>query len=149
MDGTARAAPAMTAAEFDALIHATLPIVVFLGLATVSLDNGVAVVRLPYSAKLLRPGGTHGGPAMMTLIDVAMYGAILSLRGDQGGALTTHLSTFFLQRPPAADLFCRCRIIGIDAARAVGAATVYAEGCEGNALCTATCTYALPSLASK
>ena len=149
MTGAAQNPPAMTVEQFTELIVSTLPVVAFFGIRADKLERGVAIVRLPYSARLLRPGGTHGGPAMMTLIDVAMYGAILSLRGDQGGALTTHLSTYFLQRPPAVDLLAHCRIIGIDATSAVGKATVYPDGGETTVLCAATCTYALPSSAKR
>lgn len=136
--------PRITIDRFKTLLAGTTPMAAFLRLEPERIDHGHAVVRLPFSPAVLRPGGTHGGPALMALIDFAMYAAVLSVAGEDPRPLTTQLATEFLRRPPNRDLLADCRIIGIDGTLAVGRIAVHAEGEEDTPVCTATCTYALP-----
>jgi len=138
-------APArITPERFNALLAAGTPLAAFFGLRAERIEHGMALVRLPFSPAVLRPGGSHGGPSLMALADVAMYAAVLSLVGDDPRPLTTQLSIDFLRRPPNRDLLGRCRLLGADSMLAVGTVTVFPEGDESLVIGASTCTYALP-----
>ena len=59
---------------------------------------GTARLRLRYSDRNLRPGGTISGPAMMALADYAMYAVVLAHIGPVALAVTTNLSNNFLRK---------------------------------------------------
>jgi acyl-coenzyme A thioesterase PaaI-like protein len=73
----------ITAAEFEALLREGAPFAAALGVETVELTAERAVFRLPYRADFLRPGGTISGPMMMSLADLAIYGAVLAAVGKK------------------------------------------------------------------
>jgi acyl-coenzyme A thioesterase PaaI-like protein len=110
---------------------------------------GEAWSRIAFSAAALRPGGTHSGPALMALIDMCMYAAVLGATGEDPRPLTTNVAVTFLRRAPACDLIARCKLLSRDSDFAVGSIVVYPEGNETEIVCTSTCTYALPPRASK
>jgi acyl-coenzyme A thioesterase PaaI-like protein len=134
----------ISVARFNELLSATIPTAGFFNIQAEVIEPGVAILRLPYSDKLLRPGSTHAGPSMMTLIDLAMYAAVLSLDSDCTSSLTTQLSVNFLERPPATDLLAECCILGADDLSAVGRVSLFPHNDPTNIVCTATCTYAIP-----
>lgn len=135
----------MSVPEFNALLRDTIPTAGFFGIEAESIAEGSAVLRLSYSERLLRPGGTHGGPSMMALADLAMYAAVLSLNAGSTGALTTQLSVNFLARPPATDLLAECRIIVAHELSVVGRISVFPGSDATNIVCTSICTYSIPS----
>ncbi|MGB0695639.1 MAG: PaaI family thioesterase [Rhodospirillaceae bacterium] len=97
--------------DLQALIDRDLPLCGLFGITTVSLGDGVAVLRMDAGPVALRPGGTVSGPAMMALADVAMYGAVLSRIGLVPLAVTTDLTTHFLRKPEPGPLWARARIL--------------------------------------
>ena len=107
------------------------------------------MVTLTFSEAALRAGGTFSGPALMALIDMCMYAAVLGASGDDPRALTINIAITFLRRPPGRDLIAHCRLLSRDSDFVVGSIIVYPEGDEANAVCTSTCTYALPPDASQ
>ncbi|XSC47526.1 PaaI family thioesterase [Bradyrhizobium sp. RDT10] len=131
-------------AKFNVLMLETIPAAEFFGIRAGSIEPGLARLGLSYSPRLLRPGGSHSGPSIMAMIDLAMYAAILSVQPECTGALTTQLSVNFLRRPPAADLIAECRILSIDDLAAVGTCKVFPETEPDQVVCVSTCTYALP-----
>jgi uncharacterized protein (TIGR00369 family) len=75
------------------------PWVLDLGLAVESVDTaGVAVVRLPWSARLARQGGGLSGQAMMAAADTATVLAVSAARGGFVPMTTVQQSISF-QRP--------------------------------------------------
>lgn len=105
---------------------------------------GTARVRMRASDDMLRPGGTVSGPAMFTLADVAIYIAILGVRGaDALQAVTSNLSISFLARPEPRDLVAEVRILKIGKRLAFGEAAIYSDGKE-EMVAHATATYAMP-----
>lgn len=135
----------ITVERFAELLTIGTPLVTYLGIRPERMAYGFALLRLPFSETLLRPGGTHGGPSLMALADVAMYGVVLSVFGDDPRPLTTQLAIDFLRRPPNRDLLAEGRLLSIDDTLAVGTITVFAEGDESTPVCISTCTYALPA----
>ena len=147
MNTTRQAKAPINADRFNALLAETTPLAAVLGIRAERIGVGVAWSRITFSAAVLRPGGTYSGPALMALVDMCMYAAVLGTTGEDLRALTTNLSITFLRRPPARDLIARCRLLNRNPELAVGLIVVYPEGDEDDEaeiVCTSTCTYAFP-----
>lgn len=74
------------------------PWVLDLGLVPEEVGDGTAVLRLPWSDRLVREGGALSGQALMAAADTAV---VLAVSGAKGGFVpmtTVQLSTTF-QRP--------------------------------------------------
>ena len=138
MNTTRQAKAPINADRFNAILAETTPLAAVLG---------IRAERITFSAAVVRPGGTYSGPALMALVDMCMYAAVLGTTGEDLRALTTNLSITFLRRPPARDLIARCRLLNRSPELAVGLIVVYPEGDEDDEaeiVCTSTCTYAFP-----
>ncbi|MFI4987714.1 MAG: PaaI family thioesterase [Alphaproteobacteria bacterium] len=133
----------MTAAEFQLLIDRDLPLGHWLGFRAEALAEGTARIRLPFKPALVRPGGTIAGPAMMALADCAMYGAVLSLKGEAIMAVTSNLSVHFLRAPGAADLIAEAALLRLGRRLAVIEVTLTSAG-DPKPVAHVTGTYALP-----
>jgi uncharacterized protein (TIGR00369 family) len=131
--------------HFNRLLAETTPAATFLGIRAERIEDGEAWARLGLSKSALRAGGTYSGPALMALIDVCMYAALLGAIGDDPRPLTTNMTVNFLNRPPARDVLAHCKLLSRDSCFAVGSIIVYPENEEEEAFCTSTCTYALPA----
>ena len=138
--------PALTLAEFDELIRVGVPMVGLLGCRVEALSYGGCTVRLPFSPQILRPGGTVGGPAMMALADIALYGVVLSMIGRVELAVTTDLAIRFLSKPEPGDLVATGRMLKLGRRLAVGEVLIANAGVD-EPVAHATGTYALPSAA--
>lgn len=137
----------ITAAEFQAIIHEKLPFVQALAPEIVVLHPERTVVRLPYQENFLRPGGTIGGPLLMMLADLAVYGAVLSAEGPLDQAVTSSLTINFLRLPPPGDLIAEARLIKLGRRLAVGVVELYSA--EGNEMVAhVSATYSLPPACS-
>ena len=102
-----------------------------------------ARMRLVYSERNLRPGGTLSGPSMMALADLALYVAILANAGPVALAVTTSLSFNFLRKPEPRDLLADVRLLKLGRRLAVGEVSLTSEGSD-DLVCHATGTYSLP-----
>ena len=74
-------------------------------------DRGNLLIRLPIDDSHMRPGGTVSGPTMMTLADVGVFLALLSVLGPVGNAVTTNMSINFMRRPGKRDLLGETRLL--------------------------------------
>ncbi|MEN0108020.1 MAG: PaaI family thioesterase, partial [Pseudomonas sp.] len=61
----------MTAEQVQTLIRMGVPMAGDIGLCIDQLDADSAYARVPFQAKLVRPGGTVSGPTIMALADAA------------------------------------------------------------------------------
>ena len=77
----------------------------------VSCSPGVCTVRAPYQPLLDRPGGIVSGLTYMGVADVAMWLAIMTLRGPQESWVTSDLKTAFLKSARQEDIFCSARVL--------------------------------------
>jgi uncharacterized protein (TIGR00369 family) len=106
--------------------------------------HGGCRLRLPYSDKSLRPGGTVSGPIMMALADFTMYVAVLSAIGWVPLAVTTNLTINFLKRPAARDLIAEARLIKLGKRLAVGEVGIRSDGMD-ELVAHVTSTYSIPA----
>ncbi len=101
-------------------------------------------VRQAIEHKHLRPGNTVAGPVLMAVADVALYLAILAIKGPVALAVTTSLNINFLRKPAAdKDILGDCRLIKIGKRLVIGEVFVYSEG-DPEAVAHVTGTYSIP-----
>jgi uncharacterized protein (TIGR00369 family) len=134
----------ITISELEALTRAELPLAGQLGLRVERLDPGSAIVRLPFSNDLNRPGGTISGPAMMALADFSMYAVVLSTDRSLRMAVTTNLNINFLRKPGPADLIADARALKIGKRLAVLEVTIRSDGSD-DPVAHVTGTYSIPA----
>jgi uncharacterized protein (TIGR00369 family) len=140
----AAAAPSrISADEFFAVMRDLVPFVGQLQIRVQSLGSGTISLVMPPSDLLLRPGGTIAGPAQMALVDVAMYGLVMSRLGRVELAVTTSLSINFLRRPEPAAITAQGRLLKLGKRLAVGDVTLHSEGIA-EPVAHAVVTYSLP-----
>jgi uncharacterized protein (TIGR00369 family) len=95
--------------------------------AVQSCAAGECTVRVPYSPLHERPGNIVNGIIIMGSADVAMWLAIMTLRGTGEDWVTTDLKTAFLRSARAEDVFCTARVLKLGKKTAYGIAE-----CRGN-----------------
>ena len=138
--------PAMSLAEFEALCRDEAPFCELFGFRLERFDETGAVVRLPFTPALIRPGGTIAGPALMALADFAVYAALLARIGRVPLAVTTGLTINFLRKAAAVDVLAEARLLKLGRRLAVGEVTMTAVG-DHQPAAHVTATYAIPSAA--
>ncbi|BAT60520.1 thioesterase superfamily protein [Variibacter gotjawalensis] len=113
------------------------------GISIEDLGYGTATIRQALRKHVLRPGNTISGPAMMTLVDVAMYVGLLGAIGWVPLAVTTNLTINFLRKPTAADVLAKAKMLKLGKTLVTGEVLLYSEGSD-DLVAHATCTYAIP-----
>ncbi|MES2819368.1 MAG: PaaI family thioesterase [Pseudomonadota bacterium] len=136
---------ALTAEQVQALIRAGVPMAEDIGLCIDHLDAQRVLARVPFQAKLVRPGGTLSGPVIMALADAAMYAVVLGRLGRVEMAVTANLNINFLARPAPVDLLAEARILRLSRRQAVCEVSLYSCGAEDQLVAHVTGTYALPA----
>lgn len=134
----------LTAEDVQALIRAGLPMADDLDLRIDRLDEQGVLARVPFHAKLVRPGGTLSGPTLMALADAAMYAVVLGRLGRVEMAVTSNLNINFLIKPQPVDLFADARILRLSRRQAVCEVGLYSAGSSDELVAHVTGTYALP-----
>ncbi len=134
----------LTAGEVQALIRAGLPMAEDIDLHIDRLDGESVLARVPFQAKLVRPGGTLSGPTIMALGDAAMYAMVLGRLGRVEMAVTSNLNINFLVKPRPVDLLAEARILRLSRRQAVCEVSLYSAGNEDELVAHVTGTYALP-----
>tara|TARA_Y100001951_G_scaffold31907_1_gene24979 strand:+ start:1466 stop:1828 length:363 start_codon:yes stop_codon:yes gene_type:complete len=108
------------------------------------LDEAGVLARVPFHAKLVRPGGTLSGPTIMALGDAAMYAVVLGRLGRVEMAVTSNLNINFLVKPQPVDLLAEASILRLSRRQAVCEVSLYSAGNEAELVAHVTGTYALP-----
>lgn len=134
----------LTAGQVQALIRAGVPMAEDIELRIDQLDGNQALVRVPFNARLVRPGGTLSGPTIMALADAAMYAVVLGRLGRVEMAVTANLNINFLAKPAPVDLLAAARILRLSRRQAVCEVQLYSQGAEDDLVAHVTGTYALP-----
>ena len=137
--------PAISVAEFNEIIQADLQWAFDMGMHADGIGEGMAVLRLPYHASMLRPGGVISGPMMMALADACMFAVALSVIGQVKLAVTTSFNINFLHRASPGDLLAEGRVLKLGKRLVVCEVTVHSEG-HDRPVAHATGTYSIPPL---
>jgi uncharacterized protein (TIGR00369 family) len=109
----------------------------------VELGDRTASVRLRHHDRMLRPGGTVSGPALMALADLAMWVAVLGMVGPVAMTVTTHLDIDFLRFVGPHDVVADVRLLKLGQRLAVGEVLMTADGAT-EPCARASLTYAIP-----
>jgi acyl-coenzyme A thioesterase PaaI-like protein len=118
-----------TMAELDAVLKATRFVDPY-GFRVLSCAPGVCELSLPFHPSLERPGGIINGIALMGAADVAMWLAIMTLRGSAEQWVTADLKTAFLKSGRSEDVVCTARVLKLGARSAYGTAECRASGAD-------------------
>jgi uncharacterized protein (TIGR00369 family) len=135
----------ITVGEFLQLLRqGTPPATAATPVEVVTLERGLAVLRVMTGSSDLRPGGTVAGPVIFWLADLAMYAAVMSAIGNVPLAVTTDATIHFLRRPRAGALTARARVLKVGARLVVGEVQVAHEGEDEAPVAHAVMTYSRP-----
>lgn len=129
----------------DALTEllAKVPMAVHLNIRVDHIRKGAVRMIMPYGPHLSRPVDTVSGPAMMTLADVALWGAVLSMAGAQEMVVTTNLNMNFLRMPGSSDMVAEARVLKMGRRLAVAAVELISLPSD-DLVAHATASYAIP-----
>ncbi|HTN32334.1 MAG TPA: PaaI family thioesterase [Pseudomonas sp.] len=134
----------MSAHEVQTLIREGVPMAEDIDLRIEHVDGRRALARVPFSTRLVRPGGTLSGPVQMALADAAMYAVVLGALGRVEMAVTSQLNINFLAKPAPVDLLAEARILRLSRRQAVCEVSLFSAGQEDVLVAHVTGTYALP-----
>jgi uncharacterized protein (TIGR00369 family) len=117
-----------------AVIRRGVPLAEEWGVELLEAEGGRALLRLPASARLLRPGNTLSGPALMGLADVAMWAALLSLTEGRDDSVTSTMTVNFLRPAGSGPVLAEARILKRGRRMLFGEILIRAEGSEETAV---------------
>jgi uncharacterized protein (TIGR00369 family) len=126
--------------EFKAELFA--PWVQDLDFTVESVDAESAVLRMPFSDRLTRVGGTLCGQALMALADTSVVFALSGAFGEFRPMTTVTQSTSFMRAISNAAVIAKARLLRVGRTMAFAEITLYAEGDERPAA-HVTSTYAI------
>jgi len=106
----------------------------------VAATHGECQLRVPFNAKLERPDGIINGVTIMGAADVAMWLAIMTVRGTEEDWVTSDLKTAFLRSGKKESLLCIARVLKMGKRTAYG--TAECVGAKSGLLAHHTVTYA-------
>ncbi|MBI3376582.1 MAG: PaaI family thioesterase [Betaproteobacteria bacterium] len=111
-----------------------------LGLRVESVGEGSAALRLPFSVRLARLGGTVCGQALMSAADTAMVFALAGSFGQFRPVATVSQNISFMRPISGQDVLIDARVIRLGRTLAFGEVVLRADGDDRPAaLATATC----------
>jgi acyl-coenzyme A thioesterase PaaI-like protein len=107
--------------ELDAILRRTAFLAPY-AFSVASCAPGECVVRVPFDAALERPGGIVSGMTLMGAADVAMWLAIMTLRGPDEHWVTADMKTAFLRSGRQEEIRCTARVLKLGKRSAYGTA---------------------------
>ena len=102
--------PVPTVAELNRVLADT-PFLRPYGFRVESTDAGECKLIVPFRPALERPGGIVSGMTLMGAADVAMWLAIMTLRGMEERWVTSDMKTAFLRSARSEDFSCSARVL--------------------------------------
>ena len=113
-----------------------------LGLSVESVSDGAAVLRMPYSERLVRVGGTICGQALMSAADTAIVIALSASFGEFKPVTTVSQNVTFMRPIAQQDVLVEARVIRLGKTLAFGEITL--RGAKDERVAAhATTTYAI------
>ncbi len=128
-------------------LYRGVPIVADYGVRVEAVGQGFARARLPYATRLLRPGGSISGPALMALIDTAMYALLLHDYGHSDMDPSSDVRIRFLDRHRRRDMLAEARSLLMDEDLLVIEVVITGDDAP-EPFAQASGTYKLPALAA-
>ena len=119
--------PAPSVAELNRLLADT-PFLQAYGFRVESTGVGECSLIVPFRAALERPGGIVSGMTVMGAADVAMWLAIMTLRGMAERWVTSDMKTAFLKSARGEDIACTARVLKAGKRTMYGTAECRSEG---------------------
>ncbi len=113
-----------------------------LGLSVESVGSGEAVLRMPYSERLVRVGGTLCGQALMSAADTAMVIALSGSFGEFRPVTTVSQNVTFMRPVSQQDVLVEARVLRLGKSLAFGEITLRGAN-DGKPAAHATTTYAI------
>jgi uncharacterized protein (TIGR00369 family) len=113
-----------------------------LNLSVESVSEGSAVLRMAYSDRLVRVGGTLCGQALMSAADTAMVIALSGSFGEFKPVTTVSQNVTFMRPIAGQDVLVEARVIRLGKTLAFGEITLRGAKDERTAV-HATTTYAI------
>ena len=101
----------LTKETLEQFIKEQCPYVEEFGITCEELGDGYAVLRMRYDERWLRPGGYIFGGMLMTLADMAIYYAIMSVVGLKPMTVTNELKINFLRPAVGGDVLARAEVL--------------------------------------
>jgi len=102
--------PAAQLSELNQLLADT-PFLRPYGFRVESTGVGECTLVVPFQSSLERPGGIVSGLTVMGAADVAMWLAIMTLRGMDEQWVTSDMKTAFLRSARGEDISCSARVL--------------------------------------
>jgi uncharacterized protein (TIGR00369 family) len=135
---------ALSVADAQGILSANFaPWVLDLGLTVEAVsEDGVARVRLPFSERLVRVGGTICGQALMTVADTVMVLAIAAKSGGFRPMTTVGQTISFMKPVSGIDAIVEARVLRLGKTLAFGEVALRADG-RDELVAHATTTYAI------
>lgn len=134
---------AITPEIFNTQLLSKVPLAVHMNIRAEHIRKGAARLVMPYGPHLARPVETVSGPAMMTLADVSLWAAVLSMAGPVEMVVTTNLNMNFLKKAGAVDIVAEARVMKMGRRLAVAAVELVAADTD-DLIAHATASYAIP-----
>ena len=134
---------AITSEIFNAQLLAKVPLAVHMNIRCDQIKRGSARLIMPYGPHIIRPVETISGPAMMTLADVGLWAAVLSMAGPVEMVVTTNLNMNFLKMAGKADVIAESRVLKMGRRLAVAAVELISADTD-DLIAHATASYAIP-----
>ena len=101
----------MTPEEYNSRIHSMVPISAHLGIRAERLEAGLATLIMPFGPHMTRPVDVVSGPALMTLAEIALGAAVLTVYGGHMTVFTANLNIHFLRKAVACDIRAVSRVL--------------------------------------
>jgi uncharacterized protein (TIGR00369 family) len=103
-------------------ILAESPFLRHYGFVVTGCAHGECELVVPFDASIERPDGIISGMAIMGAADVAMWLAIMTMRGLDERWVTSDMQTAFLRSGRAESVHCTARVLRLGRRSAFGAA---------------------------
>jgi uncharacterized protein (TIGR00369 family) len=132
-------APAPTLSDLNQVLADT-PFLKAYDFRVESTAPGECTLRVPFVDALERPGGIVSGMTLMGAADVAMWLAIMTLRGVAEHWVTSDMKTAFLRSAREEDIACSARIL--KSGRRTMYGTAECRGADGRLVAHHVVTYA-------
>ena len=134
----------LTKETLEQFIKEQCPYVEEFGITCEELGSGYALLRLRYDERWLRPGKYIFGGMLMTLADMAIYCAILSVVGLKPMTVTNELKINFLRPAVGGDVLARAEVLKAGRRIVYGEIRLYMADNPKKLIAHATSSYIQP-----